>query len=116
MEEQQANNSFPGPLRFYIGSVAVAGLAWLAFLVGRVDWELSVVGEMFFFVALTVVAGSFPIPIAPKVKTDVAATVIFAAALLLQPGIAALAAVVGITTYTLLLRFLGDHLRLPWYK
>ena len=116
MQEQQANTQLPRPLRFYIGIVAVAGLVWLAFLLGRLDWELSHVGEIALFISLIVIAGSFPLPIAPKVKTDVAATVIFAGALLFEPGIAALVAVVGISIYTVLIRFWGERIHLPWYK
>ena len=68
------------------------------------------------FALLLVVAGSFPLPVGPKVKTDVSTAVLFAAVLLFEPGVAALAASVGIVTYTLLLRFWGERLRLPWYK
>ena len=66
--------------------------------------------------SLAVIAGSFPLHIAPKVKADVTSAVFFGAALLLEPGAAAIVGVAGITIYTLLIRFWGERLRLPWYK
>ena len=103
-------------LRFYISLVAVAGAAWLAFLLAGIDWQVSTVAEISLFALLVIVAGSFPIPVAPRVKADVSTAALFAAALLLEPGAAALAGVLGLVTYTILLRFWGDKLRLPWYK
>ena len=52
----------------------------------------------------------------PRVKTDVSGVATFGAVLLLEPGAAVLAAVVGLVTYTGLLRFRGDRIRVPWYK
>ena len=82
----------------------------------RADWDFSTFGEVGLFALLLVVAGSFPLPVGPKVKADVSTAVLFAAVLLLEPGVAALAAAVGIVTYTVLIRYWGEKLRLPWYK
>ena len=106
----------PGPLGVYIGLVTVVGMAWLAYLVAGVDFSPSTVGEMALFIVLLVAAGSFPLPVAPRVRADVTTAVLFSSALLFEPGVAALAAAVGIVTYTALGRFWGEKLRLPWYK
>jgi len=95
----------PKPLRFYIAAVALGGVAFLALLAPSADWSLNVLGEAGLFVLLLVIAGAFPIPVAPKVKTDVSTAVLFGAVLLLEPGVAAPTAAVGIVTYTLMIRF-----------
>ena len=96
--------------------MASGGLALAVLLVLRQEWTASVLAEAVFLTLLAVVAGSFPLPIAPRVKADVTSAVFFGAALVLEPGAAALVGLVGITTYTLLIRFWGERLRLPWYK
>ena len=116
MGDRRIDQSLPRPLRAYIGLVAVAGMALLVVLVLRAQWDSSAVGEMCLFIVLVVVAGSFPLPVSPRVKADVTTAVLFAAALLLEPGAAALAGVTGITTYTVLNRYWGERLVLPWYK
>ena len=73
-------------------------------------------GEVALFTALIVVAGSFPLPIAPRIKFDVNTAVFFGAALVLEPGAAVVAGVVGVVAYTTLIRFWGERLRIPWYK
>ena len=103
-------------LRLYIAVVAAVGIAWLAYLAPGVDWTASTLGEMGLLVLLMVLAGSFPLPVGPRVKADVTTAVWFSAALLLDPGAAALTGVVGVVTYTALIRFWGQRLRLPWYK
>jgi len=60
--------------------------------------------------------GKLPAAGGAEVKANVATAVLFGAVLLLEPGESALAATVGMTTYTYLLRFWGDRVRLPWYK
>ena len=116
MSENQVRAGLPKSLQAYIVIVAVGGMAWLTYLAQSVEWGPSVLGQMGLFVALIVLAGSFPLPVGPRVKTDVAATALCAAALLLEPGAAALAGAVGVVTYTLLLRFCGQKIRVPWYK
>ena len=73
-------------------------------------------GEAGLFTIVIILAGSFPLPLSPKVKADVSTAAVFGAAILLDPGVAALAAVVGVSTYTVLIRFWGEKLRLPWYQ
>ena len=116
MVASSANSDLPKQLQIYIGLVGLAGVALLAYLVQRVEWDPSTVAETTILTLLVVVAGSFPLPVAPRVKADVNTAVLFGAALVLSPGAAALAGVVGVLTYTSLLRFWGDKLRLPWYK
>ena len=110
------SSNIPKPLRLYIALVGMAGLGWLAYLLPGVDWGISSLGEMGLFFVLTVVAGSFPLPVSPRVKADVTTAVWFAAALLIGPGEAALAGAAGILTYTVLIRFWGERPQLPWYK
>ena len=111
-----ATAGLPIPLRAYILIVALAGIGLMVYLSQSVEWGLSTVGEVALFTALIVVAGSFPLPIAPRIKFDVNTAVFFAAALVLEPGVGALAGVVGVVAYTTLIRFWGERLRIPWYK
>lgn len=108
--------ALPKPLQVYIFSIFFAGLACMVVFALGAQWGLSTFGELGLFILLIVVAGSFPLPVTPRVKADVTTAVLFCSALLLDPGVAALAGVVGITTYTVLNRFWGEKLRLPWYK
>ena len=116
MGESDIVPGLPRPLKLYIGLVSVLGMAFLAYLGAGVEWNLSTLGETGLFILLIFVAGSFPLYVRPKVRADVTTAVLFGAALLLEPGAAALAGVVGIVTYTVLIRFWGERLRLPWYK
>ncbi len=106
----------PKPLRVFIALVGVTGTATAAYLIQKIEWGPSSFGELGIFTLLVVVAGSFYLPVAPKIKTDVGAAALFAAALVLEPGAAALAGAVGVVSYTFLARFHGEKLRLPWYK
>ncbi len=96
--------------------VGSGGTACLVFWIHRAEWDAATLGEVGLFSALIAVVGSFPLTIAPRVKADVTTALLFAAALLLEPGPAALTAVLGILTYTISMRFFGDGLRLEWYK
>ena len=116
MNKNETRPGLPIPLRAYIVLVGLAGMGLIAYLAQMVDWEPSVLGEMGLFILLIVAAGSFPLSVAPKVKADVTTAVWIAAALLLEPGAAALAGALGVVTYTLLIRFWDQKLRLPWYK
>ena len=116
MEQSKLDNGLPKPLLVYIPSVCAVGMAWMVYLALGADWSLSTLGELGLFVLLIVVAGSFPMPVSPRVKADVTTAVLFCSALLLEPGVAAIAGVVGITAYTILNRFWVERLRLPWYK
>lgn len=106
----------PRPLRLYIAAVAVAGAAWMARLWVDVDWDAEIALRTGFFVVLVIVSGSFPLPVAPKVKADVTTAALFGAALLLPAGAAAAGGAVAVVAYTFLIRYWGDRLRLPWYK
>ena len=116
MTQNEISPALPKPLRAYIAVAAIAGAAWLAYLIWGMEWDRSTAAEVGLFTLLILVAGSFPLPVAPKVKADVTTAVLFGAALLLEPGAAGLAASVGVAAYTFLIRFWGDKLRLPWYK
>ena len=116
MAQNEISPALPKPLRAYIALTGIAGATWLAYLTWGMEWELSTAAEIGLFTLLILVAGSFPLPVAPKVKADVTTAVLFGAALLLEPGAAGLAATVGVAAYTFLIRFWGDKLRLPWYK
>ena len=117
MEKREAHPDLPKtPLRVYIALVAILGMAFLVYLGQRVDWGAEALGDLGLFTLIIVVAGSFPIPVAPRIKTDMSAAALFGAALLLEPGIAALAGAIGVVTYTMLLRFRRDGMRVPWYK
>ena len=116
MAMNEAPPSLPKPLRAYIALVSLVGAAWVVYLLWRVELSSSALVETGFFFVLILAAGSFPLPVAPKVKSDVTTAVLFAAVLLLEPGMAALAAAAGVVTYTVLIRYWGDRLRLPWYK
>ena len=116
MKNNTSSPGLPQPLRVYIALVGIVGMAWLTYLTQRVEWGLSTLGEMSLFILLIVVAGSFLLRVGPRVKSDVSTCALFGAAILLEPGVAALAGVIGVVTYTLLLRFWGEKLHLPWYK
>ena len=116
MNESAVKASLPEGLRAYIALVGISGMAWLAYLVQGTEWETATFGEMALFILLIVAAGSFPLPVAPRIKADATTAVLFAAALLLEPGVAALAGVAGIVTYTVSNRLWGARLSLPWYK
>ena len=116
LKKSEINSDLPRQLQLYITLIAVAGMGLMAYLATGVDWGLSTLVETGLFVFLIVVAGSFPLRVSPKVLADVTTAILFSAALILEPGAAALAGVIGITTYTLVNRRRGGELRLPWYK
>ena len=91
-------------------------MALLVYLNMGMEWDASTLAEVGLFVVLIIAAGSFPLPVGQGVKTDVSTAILFAAAIVLEPGAAALAGTVGLVTYTALIRFWGMKLRLPWYK
>ncbi len=109
----------PGlPIRIKIFStaVALAGLALLLYLAVGEDWGLRVLAGTAFFIVLIVVTGSFPLPVAPKATTDISTAVLFAGALVLEPGVAVFTAVVGKLLSYLILKNLGNLLHLPGYQ
>ena len=116
MTKNEARPGVPVSLWAYIAVVGIGGMAWLVYLVQGAEWGASATREMGLFILLVIVAGSFPMRVGPSVKTDVTVGALFSAAILLEPGVAALAGVAGVVTYTALTRFRGERLRLPWYK
>ena len=116
MAARELHTGLAKPLKVYILVLFLSGTALLGYLVQAADWETTTVLEAGLFVLLIVVAGSFPLTVGPTVKADVTTTVLFAAAILFQPGVAALAGVLGILGYTILNRYRGEKLLLPWYK
>ena len=112
----QPGPGVPVPLRFYMALVFVAGGAWLAYLVQRAVWEPSDTWATILFALLIGVAGTFPLPVGPKVKAALTTAPLFGAALVLEPGAAAMAAVAGTLIYHLALRVRPQGLELPWWK
>jgi signal transduction histidine kinase len=88
---------------------AITGAAWLVFLGGSVTWDAATVIESVLLFALIVLAGNFPLPVGPNVKTDMTTAVLFGAAIMLEPGAAAIVGASGVLVYTVMQG-------LPWYK
>ena len=104
------------PLRTYIALVATGGAALGFYLATGVEWGPATVGQVGLFILLIIGAGVFPLRVGPRVKTDVTTTPLFAAAIVLEPGAAVVAGVAGLVASTMLVRFWGERIRLPWYK
>ena len=71
----------PKRLVSYVGLVGLGGLAWLLYLLQRDGWDFSNGGDLAFFIALIAIAGSFPLPVAPRVTADISTAALFSAAL-----------------------------------
>lgn len=108
----------PLPIRvkLFTTGVAITGLALLVILGIDEEWSRSVLAGTAFFMLLILVTGSFPLPVAPRATTDVSTAVLFGGALLLEPGVAVFTAVAGKLISYLVIKNLGDWLRLPGYK
>ena len=102
MRANRFSTGLPRTLQVYIALVAFSGAAWTLYLIQGVEWTPATLGKMGLFTLLIVAAGSFPLHGGPRVKTDVASAALFAAALLLEPGPAALTAAAGVVTYGLI--------------
>ena len=90
MQETEPKLALPNRLKAYIAFVGLVGTAWLVFLLQGVHWEASTLGEFGLFTLLLVVAGSFPLPVAPGVRTDVTTAIGTCSVLVMEPGVAAL--------------------------
>ncbi|MBI2919175.1 MAG: HAMP domain-containing histidine kinase [Chloroflexi bacterium] len=99
-----------------VSGVFVAGLVWLDYLVRRTTWTGSVEVNTLLFTLLIIAAGLFPLPVGPRIKAGVTTAPLFLAALILPPGAAALAAMVGGLVYLVGLRFKPPVMLMPWYK
>jgi signal transduction histidine kinase len=106
------------PIRIKLISVAsaLAGLALFGYLGVGEEWGMSVLAGVAFFMVLIIVTSSFPLPVAPRAVTDVSTAVLFTGALVLEPGVAVVTAVVGKLVSYLILKNLGDSLHLPGYQ
>ena len=71
LKQNRISSGLPNLLHLYITLIAVAGTGLLAYLAARTEWGPSTLGETSFFILLIVVAGSFPLRVAPKVLADV---------------------------------------------
>ncbi len=114
--ERQTTKGLLTPLRVYTGFVALLGLAVLGSLVPGIKWDSSVAGDLGLFIVLIIVAGSFPLRVAPAVVADLTTTVVLGAAMLLEPGVAIMAAVTGVLVRNLIVKFFGQKLHLPGYN
>lgn len=90
---------FSAHLKLYIGIVTALGLVLLgaAFFAGPVQATPLALSLTVALAALIGLAGVYPIPISAKIKANVATAPAFAAVLLLSPGLATIAAVLGVT-------------------
>jgi hypothetical protein len=99
----------PMALRAYIVITTIIGAAWLVYLGGSVTWDVTTIGESAMLVALIVLAGSFSLPVGPNVRTNITTALLFASAIMLEPGAAAVAGATVVLIYTIMQG-------LPWYK
>ena len=109
----------PGlPIRvnLFTACVALAGLVSMIALGMDEEWSLNIVASTAFFLLLIIVSGSFPLPVAPRATADISTAVLFGVALLLEPGIAVFVAVVGKLISYVIVRSLGERLKLPGYR
>ncbi len=103
-------------LRVMVSIVAVGGVAWSAYLISDLTWDVELVVGIALLSSMVLLAGAFPIPVAPRVKAGMTTAPLFAAALVLGPGCAVIAAVVGGLAYQVVLRFWSPHVRVPWHQ
>ena len=113
---KEASVSMPLPLRAYIALTAIAGTTLLVYLAQTAEWSASNLTELGVFTLMVVLAGSFPLTVTKGVKADISTAVLFSAAVLLEPGAAVVAATVGMLSYSLIVRYLGERLHLPGYN
>ena len=106
------------PIRVQIFTVFVAltGLALLGFLIAGDELCWGVLAGTVFFIIQIVITGSYPLPVAPRATTDVSTAALFGRAWALEPGIAVVTAMAGKLFFYLILKHLGDRLKLPGYQ
>ncbi len=78
-----------------VSIVVAGGVAWSAYLISDLTWDVELAVGIALLSSMVLLAGSFPIPVAPKVKAGMTTAPLFAAALVLGPGCAVIAAVVA---------------------
>ncbi|MQG75936.1 MAG: hypothetical protein FI703_01255 [SAR202 cluster bacterium] len=96
-----------------IGAVTTVAVAWSAYLIAQLEWDVELVTATALLASLVMLACLFPIPVAPRVKAGMTTAPLFAAAIVLGPGCAVLAAVVGGAGYQVALRFRSPGVRMP---
>ena len=109
----------PGlPIRVQISTafVALTGLALLGLLIAGEELCRGVLAGTAFFIIQIVITGSYPLPVAPRATTDVSTAALFGRAWVLKPGIAVVTAMAGKLFFYLILKHLGDRLKLPGYQ
>ena len=107
----------PSPvLCMMIGIVAIGGVAWSAYLASQLEWTTELLAGTLLLASLVMLAGLFPIPVAPRVKAGMTTAPLFGAALVLAPGGVVIAAVVGGLAYQIALRFRSPGMKVPWYQ
>ena len=109
-------SGLPTRVNLFTACVVLAGLVSMFFLGIEEEWNVTVLASTAFFVLLIVVSGSFPLPVAPRATADVSTAVLFGVALLWEPGIAVFIAVVGKLASYIVIKGLGDRLKLPGYQ
>lgn len=103
-------------LGLLIAVTFVSGFWLLRYLVGQVEWSFRLAVTTDVFAVLVMMAGLFPLPVGQRVKAGVTTAPLFLAAVVLPPGPAAVAAVVGSVGYNVGLRISKPSLYLSWYK
>ena len=109
----------PGlPIRVEISTafVALTGLALLGLLIAGEELCRGVLAGTIFFIIQIVITGSDPLPVALRATTDVSTAVLFGGALVQEPGIAVATPVAGKLFFYLILKHLGNRLKLPGYQ
>lgn len=120
MRDEQAVNdthikAFP-VLSVLIGIVTTGSVVWLVYLTAQLEWDVELVATTSLLAALVMLAGLFPIPVAPRVKAGMTTAPLFAAVLVLPPGGVVIAAAVGGLAYQGALRFRSPQVRVPWFQ
>ena len=106
----------PIRVQIFTAFVALTGLALLGFLIAGEELSRGILAGTAFFIIQIVITGSYPLPVAPRATTGVSTAVLFGGALVLEPGIAVVTAVAGKLFSYLILKHLGDRLKLPGYQ
>ena len=94
-------------VQIFTAFVALTGLALLGFLIAGEELYRGVLAGTAFFIIQIVITGSYPLPAAPRAKTDVSTAVLFGRAWVLEPGIAVVTAMAGKLFFYLILKHLG---------
>ena len=97
----------PIRVQIFTAFVALTGLALLGFLIAGEELYRGVLAGTAFFIIQIVITGSYPLPAAPRAKTDVSTAALLGGALVLEPGIALAIAVAGNLFFYLRLKHLG---------